>query len=369
MPKVTKIGNNLEHIVELEQALQEFADVTGMDVVVSNPHKNLSAVEADTTKLYLRFWSLPLDAAAYEVDYNLVFGETLHSGQCNGLKPSGTGQQIHDGSTVVAELHGTTLFVLMDLPHSLGGASAMKAILEQVMALGPFNLTPAEVASQRAEMEALRYEKNREAFVQESAGRLGKVLQETEKAVADKTAKAAKLLAEYIRTQREAEGQERKLRQIQAENRLVLDGFGNEYDALVACDKVKRVEVAPGMVKVFTEIIYCLDDRSNKLHELGEFRIDIPTAANGEGIKMWNLTRKVSSNQAPHVFAEGKPCMGTAATGFTQSLASQQYVMTAMLAINFLAHANTSDSAGKNISNWPLAPDHMQPAYVVPPRY
>lgn len=219
-----------------------------------------------------------------------------------------------------------------------------------------------------AEETAARYEANRDAFIKESAGRLGKVLQETEKAAAEKKSKAAELLANYIRTQREAEGQERKLRQIQAENRLVLDGFGSEYDTLVRCDKVKRVEVAPGMIKVFTTTIYCLDDRSGKVHELGEFRIDIPTTSNGGGVTMWNQTHKPGDKNAPHVGSNGRPCLGTAATGFAQALGKQQYAMMGMMAINYLAHANTSDSAGRSISTWPLAPEHLQPGYVAPAR-
>lgn len=127
-----------------------------------------------------------------------------------------------------------------------------------------------------------------------------------------------------------------------------------EYDKLVSLPKVRDVQVADGVIKVFTDTLCCVDDRTGKIHEVGAFRIDVFTNGSNDGVRWINLTRKIGDMNAPHVNSEGKACFGTSATGFAEFLAAQEYALVALYAINFVESVNTADTWGAKISNWPV---------------
>lgn len=196
---------------------------------------------------------------------------------------------------------------------------------------------------------------DRGEYIHECASRIDKNITETAKALEKKAAEATELFQKYVRTVRERHGLEKKLQQLRASNAEEIEKIGQEYDKLVSLPKVQRVEVAGGVIKVFTNTLFCTDDRDNVEHELGEFRIEIYITGAKDGVRWFNLTRQVGGHHAPHVRGDGSACLGTAATGFAEFLASQEYAIVALYAINFVESANTSDDWGETISKWPVA--------------
>ena len=132
--------------------------------------------------------------------------------------------------------------------------------------------------------------------------------------------------------------------------------YGKEYDKLLELDKVIGVEVSSRGIDVYTKNLYCIDPRTKNVHDIGEFRISIPI---GSGHIIWNnLTRRVygysEGMHAPHVFKEGKACLGNAEQVLPDLIAKYQFSIIAMYAIQFIESVNVEDSAGSRITQWPV---------------
>lgn len=124
--------------------------------------------------------------------------------------------------------------------------------------------------------------------------------------------------------------------------------------------KVKKVQIYPTKVCIYTEPILCKDSRSNKIHEIGRFRLDLePSARSSHGVKFCNLTRKVKGLQdrmnAPHVYEDGHACFGNAEEGVMEYLRKKEFVELTQYLIAFLESANINDGAGCHVNNWPVA--------------
>lgn len=138
-----------------------------------------------------------------------------------------------------------------------------------------------------------------------------------------------------------------------------------EYDNLMRLQqgspKVKNLEldIDTMSLKLFTNLLYCTDDRSGKIHEIGEFRIEIKLNGMGSDIRWHNLTRRVRSwnnreMNAPHVFDSGQGCLSGTEHVFDRILAKCQFTYAALLAIKFIESVNTADLAGQGIVHYPV---------------
>jgi hypothetical protein len=140
--------------------------------------------------------------------------------------------------------------------------------------------------------------------------------------------------------------------------------YGQEYDKLLVIPKVRDVQVAPGVVKVFTDTLYCVDPRSGKRHEIGAFRIEIYRDGQNGGVRWFNLTRRIDAYRddmyAPHVFSDGKACLGNTQDIFPELIGNYEFAAAAMVAIQFVESVNVDDSAGKYVNRWPEAPAEME---------
>lgn len=135
--------------------------------------------------------------------------------------------------------------------------------------------------------------------------------------------------------------------------------LGEELDLLDNLNKITKIDILQNKISVFTSVLLCKDERTKKIHEIGEFRIDIdPTGQTGSGgIRFHNLTRKVngsSSNMnAPHVYNDGHACLGNAEPTIVELIRRKQFVELVQYLIAFIETANISDSAGAYINKWP----------------
>ncbi|MCK5085666.1 hypothetical protein KAK05_03070, partial [Candidatus Parcubacteria bacterium] len=138
-----------------------------------------------------------------------------------------------------------------------------------------------------------------------------------------------------------------------------LEKYALEFDKLMGSRGVTNIEVDDKKIKVFTDTLYCTDPRTDILHEIGEFRIEISFNGKEDCVRWFNLTRNIDGNksnmQAPHVFKNGKACLGNAAEIFPELIANFEFAAVALVAIQFIESVNTDDSAGKHIDSWPIA--------------
>lgn len=169
--------------------------------------------------------------------------------------------------------------------------------------------------------------------------------------------KTARALQEYDRI----EAQFNLLRSLKTDS--ADNKYGLEFDKLAAMEKVFDVEIIGNTLKVFTDTLLCEHPETHRFHELGKFEIRIPM--NGKtDIRMYNLTRKIKADHyndgwtetmhAPHIYPDGKPCLGNMTSAFPELLARYEFSIVAMLAIQFIEAVNEDDDNAMGvIERWP----------------
>ena len=134
--------------------------------------------------------------------------------------------------------------------------------------------------------------------------------------------------------------------------------FSEEYDRLLAVDKVKAVRVTNGALLVFTETLIAVNPKSDKRHELGEYMIVIRTDGLDDGVRWFNSTRRVRSVQpgmnAPRVYPDGTACIDEIKETLLELIAQFEFATVAELAIQFVETIG-EDDLSKFIDKWPLA--------------
>jgi hypothetical protein len=133
--------------------------------------------------------------------------------------------------------------------------------------------------------------------------------------------------------------------------------LGAEFDQMLTVRKVLDVKVTDTSMTATTDLIYCVDPRTRKTHEIGAFEITFPFDSTKD-IRWKNLTRLVNSDEenfnATHVNAKGHACLGTVKDVFPKLLANREYSTALQLAIAFLESVDTADRWGTHIHKWPV---------------
>lgn len=204
--------------------------------------------------------------------------------------------------------------------------------------------------------------KSREAYVRQCSARFEKTVAGTRDAIAAGKNEIGQLQQKLARRIREVAGAERKWEQLNACKGGELEKYGREFDKLLAVDKVRDVVAESGVIKVFTDTLYCADPRDGRVHEIGQFRIEIYNNCSNGGVRWFNLTRRGPNNHhAPHVNPDGVACYGNTAEIWPELIGNYEYAAAAMVAIQFIESVNTEDSWGERISDWPLAETGKKP--------
>lgn len=360
-PKVVvEDSDNMESWVEVKPILQKYADMLGVDVFVKNPHGERSEVRSEAGKLFVRFWSVPENLS--KTKYNSFFGINLGGGRQDGVKPSGNGVPlVTPEGTVVAEIHGDTLFVLFDLmcSPSSNKSGAAASLMDKIMELYVLlQKSPEEREVIRKKMAEESHKKSREQYVAECSRRFEKTVQGTKEAAKKGREDIARLQQELARRIRETQGAERKLSQIESLRSDQTASYGREFDSLAAVPGVEDVQVSDGVVKVFTEHIYITPDGCADTFDIGKFRMEIYTSGANGGIRFFNLTRQGTggdyNTNHPHVKKNGSPCLGNISEMVPTLIGEYEYSAVAQIGLQYLKSVNTGDSAGKGIFNcWP----------------
>lgn len=145
------------------------------------------------------------------------------------------------------------------------------------------------------------------------------------------------------------------------EKRKSIDNFNNT----IGIEKVSAIRVGEdGKITVYTKNIYATDERTERYHDLGTFKIVInmlnPKYDNDNTVRVYN-TKYVGYGMeatggkfhAPHVWGDGHVCHGNFAFGMAAAYQKRDLFDLVYQIILFLESANTSDGAGMRINTWP----------------
>jgi hypothetical protein len=254
--------------------------------------------------------------------------------------PSGRGFPICDETGFqIAELVGKNLYLYADLVHygnSKGAALFAKLLMEV-----------------RRELVAAN---GNERYPLDDARLADEVWRQVCAAGQTDNVTARKVEAELTSALKGTRAAELELFRLEA---TPAEGIGREFDELCKINKVRDITVTESYVTVLTDVLYCRDPRDGVVHEIGAFKISIPTNS-GNAIVWANQTRTVSGPDgkkmnAPHVDPKGNACLGNTKDTFPDLIRKREFASAVELAIAFVEAVNTSDAWGKYIVNWPVA--------------
>ena len=349
-------GENSNSFKKLAQEI--LTPIVKRNVVISVPHGNTIEPIIDG-KFRIWIWSSPSGSRNQSTPKEM-WGVRVDCAD-NSFAPSGEGVAITDlNGWPVAELIGeTNLYIHHDICHFDRDRELeiFRHILEEtVVAL---TMSPKEKAKIRKKLAEEKRIRARQAYVQECSARLQKSLTELEDKISNDNAEMMELQQSIVHTIRSVKESERQLEHLISFRGRTHELYGQEFDKLLTVKGVRDVNISNGTITVFTDILHCVDPRTDKRHEIGAFRIEIYTDGSNDGVHWYNLTRLVDGYKkemhAPHVFPDGKACLGSAQEVFPELIANYEFAAVAMLAIQFVESVNTDDSAGEHINKWPIA--------------
>lgn len=347
-------GGDQKRFIEVAE---KFADQIHQDVIISVPHGHSSSIN-DEEKFWIKLWSSPFGEKTKVITPEKIWGIKVDCTD-NPFSPTHTGEMIvDDNSWTVAELFSNSLYVHYDICHygSENEKKIFQRVLEEVVILR--SLTPEQRKERSGKIKSQRIKKSRDEYINECYKRTEKLVRETKKTITEGEKEIENLQKSLVKKIREVKGSKSKLEQIANNSTLQSEGFGKEFDKLSNIEKIIDLQVSEGVIKIFTDTLYCEDPRSHHIHEIGKFRIEIYTDGQNDGVRWFNLDRKVDGHKdgmnGPHIWLDGKACLGNTQEIFPELIANYEFSVVAMLAIQFVESVNVDDSAGKHISSWPI---------------
>jgi hypothetical protein len=140
--------------------------------------------------------------------------------------------------------------------------------------------------------------------------------------------------------------------------------YRKELELVNKNSKVLNAAISENQLIIHTDMLYCENPQTHKVHEIGKFiimfELSLMTGGDNEGLVKWiNVTHKIKgfSNQfmnAPHIFNDGHACLGSIAGTFSKLLNNHEIASAVDLAIQFVESVNPVDAAGSFIGNWPI---------------
>ena len=130
-----------------------------------------------------------------------------------------------------------------------------------------------------------------------------------------------------------------------------------EFEGMGRIPMVDRVMWRRNNLCVTTKDLFCIDPRDGAERHVGRMRIMIDQ--NTSSLVFHNLTHRIKGYQddmnAPHVFADGRPCLGSLNETVGALMGSYEWSALIQVCIAFLESVNTEDAAGRHVHKWPLS--------------
>lgn len=289
--------------------------------------------------------------------------------KCSSMFPTskeGTPIKDWDTGAEIAEVVGNALYVHIILTKKSGAhrTAIFKTILEEFVLY--FHTTEKKRQRVLKSRERERAKTAKAEYINLVGEQRAASIDNTKKDILKITKQVTSYQKELISLIRKGKLLNESLLSLETGKKDHLKSAQKEYKKILGSSKIKGISFVEGSLIIRTNMLYCEDPRTEIIHEIGEFNILIRVTPHEEGatnpdylVLFYNMTRKIRVGggmmQAPHVFADGRPCLGSLYDILVQQIADYQFSVVALLAIQFIENVNVDDSAGKNIHKWPVA--------------
>lgn len=348
---------------KFSQIAQVFADDIGQNVVIDVPHRRTRDYRPNhfgADAIVISIWSCPRNSFidSYSTVPPRVFGTVASNrDQPMAVKPLFGDHIIMDGNYQAMLIRDNVVYILHDLVET--GSEAEFELFGKYLMKAKEWLTASKESRETMmndEMKKIKMQRAKE-FASLLNGRIVRQTQTFEREIAElKTSMTSytKRLMEAERTKEIKTIQLIKMKESVDENN---GKFIGEYERLFKIPELVNVEIQENKLMLFTSPIAVLDNRSKLKHDLGEFRIEL-NFTDGN-VKWFNLTRQVNGHQsrqnAPHVWNDGRACLGNTEQMFNELMRDYQIHAAAQMAVAFVKEVNVDDTAGDKVTRWPIA--------------
>lgn len=180
--------------------------------------------------------------------------------------------------------------------------------------------------------------------------------QSYERNIDDMKRKIKQYYDNMIRLRNQVEMEESNLTDVNA--KLIKD-----LDLIVAHPKVDDLHIKNGKFIVFIPEVYCYDDHNRRFY-IGNFRVEIKME--NADVKFFGDNPKrsywTSNDPHPHVNGrDGSACLGNVSSTIAELCSRNEIYALVLTCIDFLESANTSDPAGRNVTNWQRVDEEGKP--------
>lgn len=281
-----------------------------------------------------------------------------------GFAPSGKGVEFCDPATgyCFAELVGRRLYILFPIGHE--GKSTeidiFSAILARVVQYlleysppeyveggatgGVLSSDDSSIADALLWSPRLRIEQLRDS--------IGRFTDEAEslKLTLGLLGQTADTAAMQLSQEQEVFNQLASSDEVRAESREI-------FEMIRSLPQVRLLPMYDGTnLSFFTKRVTCIHRNTKCRHELGYYRMSIPTLKAGS-FRWFNLSRLVNGlyrdMHHPHVYEQGAGCQGTLTARLQRALDEGDIFSVVQMGLQFLRTVNVRDTAGSKLGNWP----------------
>jgi hypothetical protein len=300
--KVTITGyNRVPNQIHIVRVLEEFSRKLDVEINVSYPKGKPSITKNTPGTLFVRLYSAPsLRSRLY---LNEVFKVRLSGDSRYSFRPTNNGTPIRDQKgNMVAQLYGTTLFILFNLPRSQQAGNILKSIMEEVAKLYELHGDPSTQIPQKPLDKALK-------------GFLGFCRQRNteHRQVRTKVQDLARQIAHVEATLTRLRDEEQRYRtrlEILEQDSEPEDQYKRDFTRIVEHPDIRSIEVTASKISVLTSPIDI--EYQGDTYQIGQFRIEIYPKASKRFVKCFNTwgAKKVGgyykeSYHHPHVKTDG----------------------------------------------------------------
>lgn len=136
-----------------------------------------------------------------------------------------------------------------------------------------------------------------------------------------------------------------------------------DLDLIVQHGKISDLHIKDGRFILHVPNVYCYDDK-DRIFYLGNFRVEIKLE--NADVKFFgdNPRRSYWSEYDPHPHVDGRrgnACLGNVSATIAELASRNEIYALALVCIDFLESANTSDPAGRNVTNWQQVNEKFEP--------
>jgi hypothetical protein len=329
-------------------------DNLGRCILLNVAHGRRSSPNTDPSKFKVHIYSAPEVSESHRAHTHMW---DIHVSNRDGVRPDTTRHQIYcDEGVPVASVDSNNLYIYHDVVHY--GDDKEKAIYRRIM-----EETLVAFKNDFKQPPDL----NRRIYIKMCNQRIKNELRDIEAASEKSSEIIANTQKKLVEAIREQDYQRHRMEELKKAEGYNDSHFDDEFSKLCDIAHVKNVKIQPDAIYFETDMVTCVDPRSGKQHNIGEFQIAIEPSSGD--VKFMNQSYIIpgyhsEGMQAPHVFHNGSPCLGNMQNILPDLIAKFDFPSAAMIAVNFLAEVNTDDEAGQYIHKWPLSDEGEEEEYV-----